>query len=54
MPVAMAEFFGCVAQMRREDHGEKLVKALLQQLQAHREDDWVEWITSGACRAGVD
>jgi hypothetical protein len=41
-------------QTRRDDGGDRLARALLVQLQEHREDDWVDWAISGkglACNA---
>lgn len=40
-------------QLRREEGGDRLVRAMLTQLQAHREDYWVEWIISGALCCAV-
>lgn len=42
----------CV-QNKREEGGGKVVRALLSQLQEHREDDWVEWIIYGEGWAGL-
>ncbi|GAB4821810.1 hypothetical protein N2152v2_008856 [Parachlorella kessleri] len=45
---------GSLAQLaaRREEGGDTLVRALLRQLQEHREDDWVEWVIQELVLAG--